>query len=70
MLASSEDRRFSRRRGHGRRLVDDRGGAVVVEYTMLLVFVAIPLVAALMAGGVMMLREYRMARDLVLLPVP
>lgn len=53
-----------------RRLVKDTGGAVVVEYTMLLIFVGLPLVAGLTAGGIMMLKEYRMARDLILLPVP
>lgn len=52
------------------RLVKDTGGAVVVEYTMLLIFVGLPLVAGLTAGGIMMLKEYRMARDLILLPVP
>lgn len=53
-----------------RRLLRDTGGAIVVEYTMLLIFVALPIVAGLTAGGVMMLKEYRMARDLILLPVP
>ncbi len=53
-----------------RRLVRESGGAIVVEYTMLLIFVALPIVAGLTAGGVMMLKEYRMARDLILLPVP
>lgn len=53
-----------------RRLVRDTGGAVVVEYTMLLMFVALPIVAGLAAGGIVMLKEYRMARDLILLPVP
>jgi Flp pilus assembly pilin Flp len=52
------------------RLIRETGGAVAVEYTMLLIFVAMPLAAALMAGGVVMLNEYRMARDLILLPVP
>lgn len=52
------------------RLVRETGGAIVVEYTMLLIFVALPIVAGLTAGGVMMLKEYRMARDLILLPVP
>lgn len=53
-----------------RRLLPDTGGAVAIEYTMLLTFVALPLVAALAAGGVSMLNEYRMARDMILLPVP
>ena len=53
-----------------RSLTREAGGAIVVEYTMILVFVALPLVAGLTAGGVMMLREYRLARDLILLPVP
>lgn len=53
-----------------RRLLPDTAGAVAVEYTMLLVFVALPLAAALAAGGVVMLNEYRVARDLILLPVP
>jgi hypothetical protein len=55
---------------HGRRLARDAGGAVVIEYTMLLIFVALPIAFGLTAGGVMMLKEYRMARDLILLPVP
>ena len=53
-----------------RRLLPDTAGAVAVEYTMLLIFVALPLAAALAAGGVVMLNEYRVARDLILLPVP
>ncbi len=52
------------------RLVRDAGGAVAVEYTMILIFVALPVAAALAAAGVIMLDEYRLARDLILLPVP
>lgn len=37
---------------------------------MILIFVALPVAAALAAAGVIMLDEYRLARDLILLPVP
>ncbi len=45
-------------------------GAVVVEYALLLAFVAVPTVAGLTAGGVIMLKGYRTGRDAMLKPTP
>lgn len=47
-----------------------RRGAVLVEYALLLTFFAIPTIAGLTAGGVLMLQNYRAARDEVLRPFP
>jgi hypothetical protein len=43
-----------------------RRGAVLVEYSLVLAFVAMPTVAGIIAGGVSMLREYRAGRDAML----
>ncbi|WP_394829557.1 hypothetical protein [Pendulispora albinea] len=41
-----------------------------MEYTLLLVFVAIPTIAGLTAGGIKMLQDYRNGRDAMLKPTP
>jgi len=48
----------------------DRAGAVAVEYAMILVLVAIPTVAGLTAGGVIMINGYRTGRQAMLKPTP
>jgi len=45
-------------------------GAVVVEYALLVAFVAVPTVVGLTAGGVIMLNGYRTGRDAMLKPTP
>ena len=45
-------------------------GAVMVEYALLLSFVAVPIVIGLTAGGVQMLALYKQSRDYTLLPTP
>ena len=35
------------------------GGAVLVEYSLILAFVAVPAIIGIIAGGVSMLNEYR-----------
>lgn len=47
-----------------------RRGAVLVEYAFLLTAVAIPVVMGTVAGGVAMLRDYKMAQQVILLPIP
>ena len=45
-------------------------GAVIVEYALLLTFVAVPTMMGLSLGGVRMLAEYRSSRALIMAPVP
>jgi hypothetical protein len=45
-------------------------GAVIVEYALLLTFVAIPTVMGIVAGGVAMLKDYQEARSLLLRTFP
>ena len=52
------------------RLRRNQMGAVVVEYALLVAFVAVPTVAGLTAGGVIMLNGYRTGRDAMLKPTP
>lgn len=47
-----------------------RRGAVLVEYALLLTFFAVPTIAGLTAGGVLMLQNYRATRNEVLRPFP
>jgi hypothetical protein len=47
-----------------------RRGAVLVEYALLLTFFAVPTIAGLTAGGILMLQHYRASRDEVLRPFP
>ena len=48
----------------------DSRGAVMVEYALLLSFVAVPIVIGLTAGGKVMLTLYKNSRDYTLLPTP
>ncbi|MCL2778037.1 MAG: hypothetical protein FWD73_08535 [Polyangiaceae bacterium] len=45
-------------------------GVVSVEYSLLLVAVAIPAVAGLVEGGRRMYTEYQFVRNTILLPTP
>lgn len=47
-----------------------RRAAVLVEYALLLAFVAVPAVMGLALGGVKMLAEYRSSRQMIMSPVP
>ena len=58
-LAGSKARRRARRRG-----------AVLVEYALLLTFLAVPTIAGLTYGGVLMLQNYRASRNEMLRPFP
>lgn len=44
--------------------------AVIVEYALLLTFVAVPTMMGVSLGGVRMLAEYRSSRALIMAPVP
>lgn len=57
----------SKSRGFGRAR---RRGAVLVEYALLLTFFAVPTIAGLTYGGVLMLQNYRASRNEVLRPFP
>ena len=46
------------------------GGAVMIEYALLLVLVVVPGAAGLMAGGKRLHDEYVLTRTAVLAPVP
>lgn len=45
-------------------------GAVLVEYALLLTFFAVPVCAAMVAGGISVLNGYRTTRAAVLQPWP
>lgn len=45
-------------------------GAVLVEYALLLTFLAVPTIAGLTYGGVLMLQNYRASRNEMLRPFP
>ncbi|MEO8875422.1 MAG: hypothetical protein ABI461_07545 [Polyangiaceae bacterium] len=45
-------------------------GAAMVEYSFLVIFVAIPTIIGFTAGGLMMHRAYIHARNHLLLPTP
>jgi hypothetical protein len=47
-----------------------RRGAVLVEYALLLTFFAVPTIAGLTYGGLLMLQNYRASRNEVLRPFP
>ena len=47
-----------------------RRGAVLVEYALLLTFLAVPTIAGLTYGGVLMLQNYRASRAEMLRPFP
>lgn len=47
-----------------------RRAAVVVEYTFLLVALAVPTVMGCIAGGRILVREYVTLRDTILMPYP
>jgi hypothetical protein len=47
-----------------------RRGAVLVEYALLLTFLAVPTIAGLTYGGVPMLQNYRASRAEMLRPFP
>jgi Flp pilus assembly pilin Flp len=55
-------RRTSRARRHR--------GAVLVEYALLLTFFAVPVCAAMVAGGLTVLNGYKTTRENVLRPWP
>lgn len=57
--------RYTLRRSRRGRL-----GAVAVEYAFLLVAVAVPISMAISAGGFAMLRQYLLARNMILEPDP
>lgn len=41
-------------------------GAVLVEYSLVLAFVAVPAVLGIIYGGTLMLRDYQTGRDAIL----
>jgi Flp pilus assembly pilin Flp len=45
-------------------------GAVLVEYALLLTFFAVPVCAAMVAGGIQVLNGYKTTRSAVLQPWP
>ena len=45
-------------------------GAVLVEYALLLTFVAIPTMMGITLGGIKMLADYRSSRTTLLAPIP
>ena len=45
-------------------------GAVLVEYALLLTFFAVPVCAAMVAGGIQVLNGYKDTRERVLRPWP
>jgi len=45
-------------------------GAVLVEYAFLLTAFALPAMAGIAAGGAHMLKDYKEARRVLLLPIP
>ena len=45
-------------------------GAVMVEYAFLLVAVGIPAIVGLTTGGARMFKNYGVARDAILFPMP
>ena len=45
-------------------------GAVLVEYALLLTFVAIPTLIGITLGGVKMLADYRTSRTTLMAPIP
>jgi hypothetical protein len=47
-----------------------RRAAVLVEYALLLTFVAIPTMMGIAAGGIRMLQSYRNSRSMILAPTP
>jgi Flp pilus assembly pilin Flp len=61
-----------RPRGRGLQPRSLRGtrGAVLVEYALLLVGVAIPVVAGIITAGAIMLAQYQSGRDSILQPYP
>lgn len=61
-----------RARGRGLQPRSLRGtrGAVLVEYALLLVGVAVPTVIGLVAGGSIMLQKYQEGRDAILQSYP
>ena len=45
-------------------------GAVLVEYSLVLAFVAVPAVMGIIYGGALMVRDYRIGRDAILQSTP
>ena len=45
-------------------------GAVIVEYALLLTFVAIPTMMGITLGGIKMLADYRSSRTTLIAPIP
>lgn len=45
-------------------------GAVLVEYTLLLTFFAVPVMGGVVLGGVAMMKDYQQARDYMMRPFP
>lgn len=45
-------------------------GAVLIEYTLLLTFFAVPVMGGIAAGGVTMMKDYKQARDYMMRPFP
>ena len=65
-------RRTSSRSSRLRGALDRRGtrGAVLVEYSFLLVAVVIPTVAGIIAGGVLMMQTYQAGRSAMMSSKP
>jgi Flp pilus assembly pilin Flp len=61
-----------RPRGRGLQPRSLRGtrGAVLVEYALLLVGIAVPVVAGIITAGAIMLTQYQTGRDAILQPYP
>lgn len=56
--------------GHLRGLLRDEAGAVTVEYTTVLVLVALGVAAALVAAAIPLIESYRFAQLVLSLPLP
>jgi Flp pilus assembly pilin Flp len=68
MISPSTKTAASRKKiGRGR---NGERGAIAVEYAFLLVVVAIPTVAGVIAGGVKLLHDYDVGRSAILAPAP
>ncbi len=57
-------------RSQRRPLAASGRGAVIVEYALLLTFVAIPTLIGITAGGMKMLADYRSSRTTLIAPIP
>lgn len=67
---NSSNRFHATRRAILRRRARNQLGATLVEYALLLTFVAVPAIVGFTLGGYITLRTYRHARNHLLLPTP